>query len=158
MESDHKVMHKEEQVLDQEEPGVDREGNLLWLSTTKMPLYDTGGKVVGLVGLSEDITERKHAEERLRHYAEQMERSNKELEEFASIASHDLQEPLRKIMAFGHRLKTTCGAALGEQGSDYLERMENAAERMQTLISDLLTLSRVTSRRGRSSRWTWGRS
>jgi light-regulated signal transduction histidine kinase (bacteriophytochrome) len=112
-----------------------------------MPLYDTGGKVVGLVALSEDITERKHDEERLRHYAEQMARSNKELEEFASIASHDLQEPLRKIMAFGHRLKTTCGAALGEQGSDYLERMQNAADRMRTLIDDLLTLSRVTSTR-----------
>ena len=145
MEADHKVIHLHEPVINQEEPGVDREGNLLWLSTTKMPLYDTNGKVVGLVGLSEDITDRKHSEEMLRHYAEQMERSNRELEEFASVASHDLQEPLRKIMAFGHRLKTTCGEALGEQGSDYLERMQNAAERMQTLINDLLTLSRVTS-------------
>jgi light-regulated signal transduction histidine kinase (bacteriophytochrome) len=97
------------------------------------------------VGLSEDITERRHAEERLRHYAEQMERSNKELEEFASIASHDLQEPLRKIIAFGQRLQITCGDALGDQGRDYLARMRNAAERMRNLIDDLLTLSRVTS-------------
>ena len=145
MEGDQKVMRLGEKVLDQEEPGVDRKGNLIWLSTTKMPLYDINAKVVGLVGLSEDITERKHAEERLRHYAEQMERSNKELEEFASIASHDLQEPLRKIMAFGQRLEATCGEALGEKGKDYVERMRHAAERMQTLISDLLTLSRVTS-------------
>ncbi|HWB58617.1 MAG TPA: CHASE3 domain-containing protein [Chthoniobacteraceae bacterium] len=145
MESDRKVMVHEDHMLDREEPGVDRKGNLLWLSTTKIPLYDSEGKVVGLLALSEDITERRHAEEKLRHNAEQMERSNKELEEFASIASHDLQEPLRKILAFGTRLKTTCGPALGEQGNDYLDRMSNAAERMQTLISDLLTLSRVTS-------------
>lgn len=144
-EFDERVMKMEDHMFDHEEPGADRKGNLLWLSTTKIPLYDTAGKVVGLLALSEDITERKHAEERLHHYAEQMERSNKELEEFASIASHDLQEPLRKIMAFGHRLQTTCGEALGEQGNDYVDRMRSAAERMQTLIHDLLTLSRVTS-------------
>ena len=92
----------------------------------------TAGKLVGLLCLSENITERKHAEEKLRHFAEQMERSNKELQEFASIASHDLQEPLRKIMAFGHRLRTKCGDAIGAQGTDYLDRMLNAAQRMQT--------------------------
>ena len=145
LETDHRVMHLEDHMFDREEPGADRKNNLVWLSTTKIPLYDTAGKVAGLLALSEDITERKHAEEKLHHYAEQMERSNKELEEFASVASHDLQEPLRKILAFGTRLKATCGPALGEQGNDYLERMRNAAERMQTLISDLLMLSRVTS-------------
>ena len=144
-EFDDRVMRLEDHMLDHEEPGADRKGNLIWLSTTKIPLYDTAGKVAGLLALSEDITERKHAEEKLRHYADQLGRSNKELEEFASIASHDLQEPLRKIMAFGHRLQTTCGEALGEQGNDYVDRMRNAAERMQTLINDLLTLSRVTS-------------
>lgn len=72
-------------------------------------------------------------------------RSNDELQQFASIASHDLQEPLRKIQAFGNRLKATCGGALNEQGLDYLERMQNAAQRMQALIDDLLILSRITT-------------
>ncbi|HEY9597984.1 MAG TPA: response regulator, partial [Cyanophyceae cyanobacterium] len=73
-------------------------------------------------------------------------RSNAELQQFASIASHDLQEPLRKIQAFGTRIKAVCGEVLTEQGQDYLERMENAAHRMQTLIDDLLMLSRVTTK------------
>ncbi len=77
---------------------------------------------------------------------QELARSNEELQEFAFIASHDLQEPLRKILTFGERLKTTCENDLSEPGRDYLERMQNAAVRMQTLIKDLLTLSRVTTR------------
>lgn len=77
---------------------------------------------------------------------EELARSNAELQQFASIASHDLQEPLRKIQAFGNRLKTTYSDTLTEQGHDYLERMQNAAHRMQVLIDDLLTLSRITTR------------
>ena len=77
---------------------------------------------------------------------QELARSNTELQQFASIASHDLQEPLRKIQAFGNRLKIICGEALTEQGRDYLERMQTAAQRMQTLIDDLLILSRITTR------------
>jgi PAS domain S-box-containing protein len=73
-------------------------------------------------------------------------RSNTELQQFASIASHDLQEPLRKIQAFGNRLKDKYSEALTDQGCDYLDRMQNAAQRMQTLIDDLLILSRVTTK------------
>lgn len=73
-------------------------------------------------------------------------RSNSELQQFASIASHDLQEPLRKIQTFSNRLKDKYAQELTEQGRDYLERMQNAAERMQILIDDLLILSRVTTK------------
>jgi PAS domain S-box-containing protein len=73
-------------------------------------------------------------------------RSNEELQQFAFIASHDLQEPLRKIKTFAERLQTACGDSLNEQAQDYLERMKNSVLRMQTLIEDLLTLSRVTTR------------
>ncbi len=77
---------------------------------------------------------------------EELVRSNQELQQFAQIASHDLQEPLRKIQTFGDRLRTKCGDALDEVGKDYLGRMQGAAERMQTLIQDLLSYARVTSK------------
>ena len=93
-----------------------------------------------------DISERKQAEEDLRVSAERLEHSNKELEQFAFIASHDLQEPLRKIQAFGDRLVTRCKDRLDEEGKDYLARMQNAAKRMSQLISDLLNYSRVVTR------------
>jgi signal transduction histidine kinase len=77
---------------------------------------------------------------------ESLQRSNRELEQFASVASHDLQEPLRKIQAFGDRLQTRCGQELGEQGRDYLKRMQASAARMRNLIDALLTFSRVTTK------------
>ncbi|MGI8955595.1 MAG: sensor histidine kinase [Chthoniobacterales bacterium] len=75
---------------------------------------------------------------------ESLQRSNRELEQFASVASHDLQEPLRKIQAFGDRLQTRCAAELGEQGRDYLVRMLASATRMRSLIDALLSFSRIT--------------
>jgi signal transduction histidine kinase len=76
----------------------------------------------------------------------ELERSNRELQDFASVASHDLQEPLRKVRAFGDRLSAKYSMELTDQGRDYLARMQDAAARMQTLINDLLTFSRVTTR------------
>jgi signal transduction histidine kinase len=76
----------------------------------------------------------------------ELERSNRELQDFAFVASHDLQEPLRKIQAFGDLLKTEYQQTLGEEGRDFVERMQAASGRMNTLINDLLTFSRVTTR------------
>lgn len=72
--------------------------------------------------------------------------SNRELEQFASVASHDLQEPLRKIQAFGDRLQAKCAEELGEQGHEYLERILVSAARMRRLIDDLLSFSRVSTK------------
>ncbi len=93
--------------------------------------------------LLKEVGRRRRAEEELKKFADRLERSNTELQDFASVASHDLQEPLRKVQAFGDRLKVKCGDALNEEGRDYLERMLNASGRMQTLINDLLTFSRI---------------
>lgn len=85
-------------------------------------------------------------ERRVQERTRELERSNRELQDFAFIASHDLQEPLRKIQTFGDRLNTTYGQGLEPQVRDYLERIQNAARRMQTLIGDILAFSRVTSK------------
>jgi signal transduction histidine kinase len=84
--------------------------------------------------------------EELKFYAKKLERSNKELQDFASVASHDLQEPLRKIQAFSDRLRSRFAVALDDQGRDYLDRIQNAAVRMQTLINDLLAYARVATK------------
>lgn len=116
---------------------------------------DAHGDELGLLfGAFDDMLD--HIEEAQRSLVErarevervnrELARSNRELESFASVASHDLQEPLRKITAFGDRLKSQCGDALTDKGRDYLERMQNAATRMQSLIEDLLSYSRVTTR------------
>lgn len=93
--------------------------------------------------LERKITERT---QELQIYSEELVRSNRELEDFAFVASHDLQEPLRKIRAFGDRLNTGYQAELDERGQDFLKRMLNAAERMSMLITDLLAFSRVSTR------------
>jgi two-component system sensor kinase FixL len=93
-----------------------------------------------------DISQQKKAEEEQARYAAELERSNRELEQFAYVASHDLQEPLRKILTFGDRLADSCGASLDDTGRECLGRMRDAAERMRALIDGLLTLSRVTTK------------
>ncbi len=143
---DQDVIQSGKPILNREEPAVTAEGKLIWLSTTKVPLRDLSGKFIGLVCVSSDISERKAAEEKLRMFAAQLERSNDELRDFASVASHDLQEPLRKIQAFSDRLQAKCSDSLGEVGRDYLGRIQGAAARMQILIQDLLTLSRISSK------------
>ena len=88
----------------------------------------------------------RQAQEELRKYAAELESVNRELQEFASIASHDLQEPLRKIVAFGERLAEHAGDRLDETGRDYLLRMQSAATRMAALIDALLSYSRLATR------------
>ena len=95
--------------------------------------------------LLEEVEERKRVEQQLRAVGTELSRSNRELEQFAYVASHDLQEPLRKIQAFGDRLRTRFSESLPEAGKEYVERMHVSASRMRRLIDDLLTFSRVTT-------------
>ena len=94
----------------------------------------------------EDITERRFTEWHLADQHRELERSNDALDEFAAVASHDLQEPLRKILSFGEQLVATAGPALEGDARRHVERMLGAADRMRTLISDLLTYSQVATR------------
>ena len=104
--------------------------------------------VFGVLLVSMDIGIFNASEEELRNKLYVLESAKESLEQFAYVASHDLQEPLRKIRAFGDRLTVKYAEQLEGNGQDYIARMQNAAERMQRLIDDLLQYSRVGRIRG----------
>ena len=115
-----------------------------FVETSALLSRNSAAEPSGLRGIVRDITARKQAES-YQIERKALERSNKELEQFASVASHDLQEPLRKIQTFGDQLKTRSGSLLNDEGRKYLDRMLGAADRAQVLINDLLSLSRVAT-------------
>ena len=130
-----------------------KDGALLTVLRRSDALRGPSGEVIGAIESFEDVTESKRAFDEaarktheLREFTRRLELSNRELKEFAYAASHDLQEPLRKVTAFGQRVAARAGDALDETARDYLARMMNAAERMQVLIEALLQYSRVTTK------------
>src|SRR5436190_1919641 len=122
-----------------------RDGSTFPVEYVRSPIMEKD-RLVGAVVMFKDITERKRTHDALARKAAELARSNAELEQFAYVASHDLQEPLRKIQAFGDRLKAKLDAMGIQDGREFLERMQSAAARMQRLINDLLTFSRVISK------------
>ncbi|GAB4010320.1 hypothetical protein GCM10028808_20780 [Spirosoma migulaei] len=132
------------------------DGMYRWHLNRALPIRDEAGEIQLWVGTATDIHEQKQLatklEQQVQARTEQLmasnhdlRRSNENLEKFAYIASHDLQEPLRKIQSFGDLLKNQYTDQLGE-GLDHLERMQSAASRMSLLIKDLLTFSRISTR------------
>lgn len=124
----------------------DKKGIWHYVETVNTLIEDESNNLKGILVNSRDITKRKQDEERLQNYMEKLQRSNRELQDFAYIASHDLQEPLRKVQAFGDRLNKKFGDKLEGEGQDYIRRMQDAATRMQSLIEGLLTYSRVSTK------------
>lgn len=123
-----------------------KDGSHYWVHTTIVPFMDGAGKPEQYVAVRYEITERKLAEEQLKVYAKKLEISNNELTDFASVAAHDLQEPLRKIQSFSDRLRIKARESLVGEPLDYVDRIQSSAQRMQVLINDLLSYSRVTTR------------
>lgn len=119
----------------------------VWLETTTKPIRDAHGKITQLLTSSRDVSERVRAEQAMERTNRALEQRNRELQDFAYVASHDLQEPLRKVRAFAELLRDDYGAQLDEMGQYYVERMKDGATRMAQLISDLLAYSRVTTKR-----------
>ena len=124
---------------------IRKDGSIFPVAVRAILVRDETGTPVRIMGMVRDITEQKQAKEALERHARDLARSNEELEQFAYVASHDLQEPLRKIRAFGALLTDEKRESLDDEGRQYIDFMTDAAARMQTLVSDLLALSRVTT-------------
>ena len=108
-------------------------------------ILDQKGEVKYMFGTGQDVTEAKEVEQQLLAKSQELELTNQELEKFASIASHDLREPLRKIITFAGMLDNEFKDVLGGKGRTYLEKMVNSSERAQNLIDDILEFSSLSA-------------
>lgn len=122
---------------------LSKKGRSIPVSLTLSPIKDAQGSVVGLSSIARNISDRKRAEDKLRAFAASLAQSNRDLMDFAFVASHDLQEPLGKVHAFADLLEGECQASLSEKGRDYLRRLRRSVQRMEALVRGLLAFSRV---------------
>ncbi|HUR11204.1 MAG TPA: PAS domain S-box protein [Flavitalea sp.] len=141
-----------------------KDGDYRWQMSRAIPQKDEEGKIQMWIGTSTDIHEHKlfeedlqvrvkeqtedilEANQKLIHINHELARSNKNLEEFAFAASHDLKEPIRKIQFFADRIQSSLGVKFSEEESRYFSRMDQAAKRMNSLIDDLLSYSLLSMR------------
>lgn len=123
---------------------ITKDGALKAVEVFGKVLKDQQGAASKVLGTVRDVTRLKEYEQELEIKVQELNRSNHDLEEFAYVASHDLQEPLRKLTTFGERLKNKCADQLTDEGTLYLNRMMASAENMRILIDNLLEFSRVT--------------
>ncbi len=122
-----------------------RTGDWRWLLTREIVFKrDESGRAIQVLGSALDITERKEMERNLSRKNLELEQSNASLEEFAYVASHDLQEPLRKISIFGDRLLSNHKDQLNDDGRNFLNKIVESSRRMQMMINDLLSLSLIS--------------
>jgi PAS domain S-box-containing protein len=143
---DREVMRSRELKLIAEEPVTSADGRKGWYTTIKVPLLEPDGTCTKILGVSTEITDRRQAEQRLKETADELARSNKDLEEFAYVASHDLQEPVRMVQSFMQLLAERYGGQLDETAREYIAFAVDGADRLHQLILALLDYSRVGSR------------
>lgn len=136
----------------QEGRRIRKDGSAFWASVVITAVHDNEGNVIGFSKVTHDLSEKKAAQDAMRLNAEQiaqknteLEKMNAELKSFAYVSSHDLQEPLRKIQTFASRILSKEMQQLSDNAKDYFRRMQDAANRMQTLIQDLLAYSKTST-------------
>ncbi len=140
---EQEIIRTGEPVIAKIERITRRDGRQGWVSSTKLAWRDADGVIIGTFGISRDITAQKEAEEKLIAEHELLTRSNAELEQFAYVASHDLQEPLRAVASCVQLLRKRYEGKLDARGEEFITHAVEGTKRMQALITDLLAYSRI---------------
>lgn len=130
-------------IVREQDPFPRKDGSMHWLRWELHPWKTSNNKIGGLIMFTEDITGRMKAQDNLKKLNQQLTESNKELEQFAYVASHDLQEPLRMVSSFLQLLEKKYRSQLDEAALQYIHFAVDGSDRMKTLINDLLRFSRV---------------
>jgi PAS domain S-box-containing protein len=140
---DQEVMESGEPMYNIEEPVTGADGKKMWVSTSKTPFFDSDGSVIGMVGITQDISEQKRAEEERELLIKELEAKNSEMERFVYTVSHDLRSPLVTIQGFVGMLRKDIEENERERVETDLAFIGNATAKMDRLLSDTLQLSRI---------------
>ncbi|HEX7468814.1 MAG TPA: ATP-binding protein [Methanobacterium sp.] len=146
LEMQEKIKNRKEGIIESYETKfIRKDGSELWTLISGSPIYDHNGVHIGNLGMYTDITKRKEAEDEIEKTIDELKRSNQELERFAYVSSHDLQEPLRMVTLYSQLLERRYKDRLDDDANDFIEYIVENAKCMKSLIDDLLEYSRITS-------------